>query len=158
MKNILLFITIALLSACESEPSSTPSQTAASTENTGDKNSKSPDQAGSAQALDPAQSFATEETMIEGYGKLIAGEWEAVGDASWHLKMEGNTIKQFKNSEQTSSEPFTIHVKCNQGGCISQYFWCLTTENACYLVRRVDAKNLHLQLSNDGEILKFVKL
>ncbi|MEZ4931393.1 MAG: hypothetical protein R2788_04580 [Saprospiraceae bacterium] len=159
MKNILLFIAIALLTACGSEPSSPTSQ---SMENTGDKNSKeqaaSPDQAGSAQAPEPGQSFATEETMIAGYGKLIAGEWEAVGDAGWHLKIEGNTIKQFKNNEQISSEPFTIHVKCNQGGCISQYFWCLATENSCYLVRRVDAKNLNLQLSNDGEILKFIKI
>ena len=158
-----LFFIIVLIVSCGGDPPHT-AQDNLPTENTQSSSKRNKGQStgldgdGTNTQQSPQVITAVEERRKKSYQKLITGKWQASTDKSWIIEIANNTLKQSKKSAPPSSEEFTINIKCNQEGCASEYFWCITTKQDCFIVRSVDSKHLKLQLPNSDGVIRFTKV
>ena len=169
MQKIISFFTlILLLAACGSDA---PSETTISIEDTPPQRTEATGQADSetlntpvdqaddaTSEISPEHFAANQKFRREAYSKLITGEWQAVSDPNWTIKLSGNTFEQFKNKKPASSETFTITLNCAETDCAKDLGWCLTTDQGCYAVKGADAQNLRLRFPNMDVVEVFTKV
>ena len=159
----VLFIAMLLATcfSCQGEQAGNASSTETSADSTAQTGNKAPS---SGQARDvsspddaaaPSQgeSFATDELRVKSYRSMLAGKWFGQADPNRSIEITEEEWRVFQHDKLVSTSSYSIALKCQKAACANaaapNWAWCISTDAECFLVPRLDYKELHLQKVGD---------
>lgn len=114
--------------------------------------------------MSPEQQQAFDRQRLTGYINLLSGDWQSITNVGTSLKINAERIEQLENDAVNASTPYELYIDCNTseackiGKVGASSSCCIITEDECYVVKRVNSKELQLIKASDKTLSTYVKM